>query len=400
MRILLTGHLFFHTDNAAKFRALEVVNALEAEGHEVVVFDGLSPASPKPYRGKLPAGLVRARPAAGWWQRLTRSVGAGFALLSDPATAGSFDAVYCYGTELSWVVGAWRQARRNGARLIVDVPELYGLEDLFANLSAFRTRIGGWLGIFPVAPLLADTIVVPSRRFLALFGRVHRDVRLLPPFFGDFGTHEQPASDEKVVTLAYAGSPSNKEWLSLIFRALDQVPVELGRHILFRLVGVTMSDTESMIRTFGAHRLLERADIRIAAMGQTDVDTARTVVRSSDFSIVIRHHSIRINFGFPSKVAEAFRLGTPVISNLYSDIGCYLVDGENGFVLHDETEAGLRALLIRCLATTSADRAAMRVRAAGLGGGVFSAEHGRAVLEAILMGRQAVPALASQEAAP
>ena len=42
-----------------------------------------------------------------------------------------------------------------------------------------------------------------------------------------------------------------------------------------------------------------------------------------------------------TKLAESLTVGTPVITNLTGDIGLYLSDGENGFLVSDDTEMQL-----------------------------------------------------------
>jgi glycosyltransferase involved in cell wall biosynthesis len=386
MRILVTGNLSYHQESAAKFRVLEVVRALEALGHQVVVFDALSPAPATPYGDGAPVAYVRKQPARGALQRVAEKIGIGFSLLLQPWGQERFDAVYCYGSELSWLLATWRFARRQQARLIVDVTELYGFEEMFGSFAAFRARIGGWIGLFPGIPLLADGIAVPSSRFHRFFRRFRGAVQLLPPFFSDLGAARSDPPETEVLALSYAGSPSNKEWLSLIFRALDGMPVSDSRRIRFDLVGLSNADVDAVVRGSGAETLLGRADLQIEARGRTSPQAARAVVRASDFSIVIRRRSVRVNFGFPSKVAEAFRLGTPVISNAYSDMTDYLRDGVNGLALRAETAEALGEVLERARAMGAAERAAMRQAAGETGLRFFSRERASGTLKLLLEG--------------
>lgn len=383
MRILVTGHVFYHIDNAAKFRVLEVVQAFQSMGHEVVVFDGLSPIVATPYGDQGSVRLERWSAPHRPVDKLIRKLGIGLGILSHPVANERFDAVYCYGSELSWLIAARIVARRSGARLIVDVTELYGFEEMFSSFSAFRTRISGWLGVFPGIPLLASAIAVPSRRFQRLFRFFGRSAQLLPPFFGEIALHQEPASSG-VLKLAYAGSPSNKEQMGLIFRALADLPLHDRTAVHFQLVGLGSDDIVAIAREHGVAGLLSRADIRMEARGRTTVDTARSIISDADFGIVIRRQSLRVNFGFPSKVAEAFRLGTPVISNFYSDIALYLRDAVNGLALREDSPEALRQILLRCLAMTHIEKQSMRQNASQTGSEMFSRERGAATLGELL----------------
>ena len=64
------------------------------------------------------------------------------------------------------------------------------------------------------------------------------------------------------------------------------------------------------------------------------------------FLILMRPDSRYSRAGFPSKVPEAMAAGVPVITNLTSDLGVYIKDGENGFVV-DEFSATAFADVIR-----------------------------------------------------
>ena len=64
----------------------------------------------------------------------------------------------------------------------------------------------------------------------------------------------------------------------------------------------------------------------------------------SEYSIIFRPDRRYSRAGFPTKFVESLAAGVPVISNITSDIGDYLVDKENGFVI---PEYSLRALCIK-----------------------------------------------------
>jgi glycosyltransferase involved in cell wall biosynthesis len=79
-----------------------------------------------------------------------------------------------------------------------------------------------------------------------------------------------------------------------------------------------------------------------------------------------------VNFGFPSKVAEAFCMGVPIISNGYSDIALYLKSDCNGVLVDEDNVQSLRDCLIHCENTSDSDRQAMREEARKTGEKFFS----------------------------
>lgn len=76
-------------------------------------------------------------------------------------------------------------------------------------------------------------------------------------------------------------------------------------------------------------------------------DVVRIVSRV-DFVVHQRPADARwVKAGFPSKVVEAWVLGTPVITNLTSDLGDYALDGFNSVVVADGEPAALAAAVAR-----------------------------------------------------
>lgn len=57
----------------------------------------------------------------------------------------------------------------------------------------------------------------------------------------------------------------------------------------------------------------------------------------SDFSVIPRGKTRKNQSGFPTKLSESFLYNVPVISTDTSDIKNYILDGENGFILGENT---------------------------------------------------------------
>ena len=378
MKVLLIGHVDYTIDNAAQLRCLEVAKALMTLGHEVTVYDGLNFSIPVNTLKWSDVRFVHPEYPKGRIEAFVRRVGVGLALFWQKISIEKFDVIYCYGSELSWQIAGWRLARRMGARLLVDITELYGFEEMTTSFSKCRSLIGTWIGILGVTPLFADCIAVPSRRFARLMRRLHSNVFLLPPFFSRIDLEEEPdvpedCSKNHFLRLVYAGSPGGKEQLFLIVQALALVPKRGGYAIQFDLAGLSQEETASVIRAAGAQSLLQRSDILIRGLGRIQVERARLLVSRADFLIVIRKQSRRVNFGFPSKVAESFSLGVPVISNCYSDIPRYVCSYHNGMLIKDDSAEALRDCLVNCQNLSKSNHLKMRQGARSTWQNFFSA---------------------------
>ena len=62
---------------------------------------------------------------------------------------------------------------------------------------------------------------------------------------------------------------------------------------------------------------------------------ALKAVQNADFQFLIRDNNLKNNAGFPTKFVESISCCTPIIATLTSNIGDYLKDGFNGFVVSD-----------------------------------------------------------------
>ena len=52
---------------------------------------------------------------------------------------------------------------------------------------------------------------------------------------------------------------------------------------------------------------------------------------------------------FPSKIAESFSLGTPVIANLTSDLADFLIDGTNSFIAEGDRVVDFQRAIAKAL---------------------------------------------------
>lgn len=60
-------------------------------------------------------------------------------------------------------------------------------------------------------------------------------------------------------------------------------------------------------------------------------------VQNADFQFLIRDSNLKNNAGFPTKFVESLACCTPVIATLTSNIGDYLKDGVNGYIIDDKS---------------------------------------------------------------
>ena len=174
------------------------------------------------------------------------------------------------------------------------------------------------------------------------------------------------AAGSEGIRLVYSGSPGlgmHKDRLPLIVESLDRIDPE-GESFRFAVVGITRSD---YLQTVPQHAdLLARQQSSIRFMGRMSHRESVSVLKAADFSVFVRDDNRVSRVGFPTKYAEAATCGIPVLTNRSSDIGEYLVDGDNGILITDcsrvAIDAGLRRALLMPREKVDAMRQRMRDR--------------------------------------
>ncbi|HEX5776839.1 MAG TPA: glycosyltransferase family 4 protein [Caulobacteraceae bacterium] len=160
----------------------------------------------------------------------------------------------------------------------------------------------------------------------------------------------------------YVGVPRQgliKDYLHTAIAALADLAGK-GADFDFQVAGLTEAQ---LLESFpGLAPGLRRLGDRIAFHGRLPHAEALSLLKSADFSLFVRPDNRMTNFGFPTKVAEAFACGVPTITTATSDIPRYVRDRETGILLAGADAASIAAGLSRALALSDEAVAAMKSR--------------------------------------
>lgn len=109
--------------------------------------------------------------------------------------------------------------------------------------------------------------------------------------------------------------------------------------------------------------MLDELENVVIFNGRVPQEEIENIIRNSTFQIFIRPDRESSHAGFPTKLGESMAVGTPVISNDTGDVCLYLKDGENGFVLKDESADAVSLVFQKILDMSKSDFEAMRKNA-------------------------------------
>ena len=245
---------------------------------------------------------------------------------------GKPDVIVVYGTHIGYLLRLIPFARRNRIRLYLDVVEWYEPKHL----------PGGRLGPFTLANEIAMRFLAPkadgifciSSYLSEYFERRGCSTLRVPPLFSKSELVCKPERRDGPVRFCFAGTAGGKDRLTI------QNAVAIAGEQNFRtstelhLVGLSPADVQGLTGC--------NPSPNVHCHGRMTRDAVLRIVASSDFSLLQRPQLRYANAGFPSKVVESLLIGTPVVTNITSDLGEYLRDNFNAVVLDDDSLGSMR----------------------------------------------------------
>lgn len=159
-----------------------------------------------------------------------------------------------------------------------------------------------------------------------------KNLLILPPLIdlNDAIWHRTPEEHGDTFEFCFAGIPDGKkESLDKVVEAFLSLNNE-NAHL--RIIGITEADFNGIYPDFV---IPEKAKSKITFMGRlTHAETIKHVL-GCDCYIFIRRSDKRNNAGFPTKFAESFTCGVPIITTDVSDVGRYIQKSGRGNLLKD-----------------------------------------------------------------
>lgn len=259
---------------------------------------------------------------------------------------GQYDVIITYNCSLvRWLVPF---CRKNRIYLISDVTEWYD----YSELKLFERTFYNYKMRY-VQKKIKNKIVI-SKYLDNYYNKSHNII--IPATCDasekkwhqnmDYTTAVKPFNG---VTLIYAGNPAKKDLVHNVINAVQRLVVE-GSNIRFLILGITRED---YLLRYSAMLHTRSLCENVIFIGRVPQEVIPSFYHHADFMVLLRDQTRKSNAGFPTKFAESFTSGTPVIANLTSDIVQYLRDGETGFVVGDPSEETVYQVLKEKVLTLS-----------------------------------------------
>lgn len=166
---------------------------------------------------------------------------------------------------------------------------------------------------------------------------------VLPPLvdINDGIWHQQTENHEGVFEFCFAGIPDgNKESLDKVVVAFCNIN---KKNTNLRIIGITEDDFR---RIYPESYIPKNVRNKITFMGRLSHEETIKYVLGCDCYIFIRRSDKRNNAGFPTKFAESYTCGVPVITTDVSDVGEYIKKSGKGSLLKNMTTESISEAML------------------------------------------------------
>lgn len=234
-----------------------------------------------------------------------------------------------------------KYCEKNGIAYVADIMDWFTPTSDYSISKNVVKTIDVFLRMNVFYPFLKNKIYI-SHNFEQYFkDRIDKNIMVLPCTCNDVQHKEVLAKDHSTnITLTFAGFVGRKfekEKLDWIVKAL----YEINSNIELNILGVTKQEFVA-----GKPELALCVTDKIHFWGYQPRKKCMEILQNSDYSIIARKSNKLTEYGFSSKICEAFACAVPVIATNNSDNKIYIKDGINGYVCNSNYEA-LKKLLYR-----------------------------------------------------
>lgn len=180
---------------------------------------------------------------------------------------------------------------------------------------------------------VADGIIAISSMMEKKY-KSSKNLLILPPLvdINDGIWHQIPESHEGIFEFCFAGIPDGKkESLDKVVEAFCNIN---KKNTYLRIIGITENEFKKI---YPDSYIPKNVRNKITFMGKLSHEETVKYILGCDCYIFIRRSDKRNNAGFPTKFAESYTCGVPIITTDVSDVGEYIRKNGKGSLLKDMT---------------------------------------------------------------
>lgn len=355
MRIAYVGPFAFPASHANSLRVRGMAEAMTQAGHEIIICPGMDSSE----EGTELPNSIRVEGVSEYARRsaLSKIRGVRGLFIGDATIEWLYsqkkkpDVVILYGTHLSYLLRLQKYAANANVQLLLDVVEWYDPRHLPGGLFGPFSAMNEWSMRY--AAKNVDGLFVISSYLESHFSRAGCRTLRVPPLFSPRLADRPLSFRDKNLTLniCYVGTPGRKEEFSILFAGLKMAQ-DVGANVYMHMVGLTESEFRS---SYPAAIGRSESCGSIKFYGRVPNESAKVIISSCDFMIVVRQRSRVTQAGFPSKVPESLSLGTPVIVNKFSDLEQYVRLGKAGLIIDSLSIEGVCSAICTAAAIDEAE---------------------------------------------
>lgn len=190
---------------------------------------------------------------------------------------------------------------------------------------------------------VADKTIVISKMMEDKY-RTKKKLLRLPPLVDVNDEIWHQKTDEKAdgFVFCFAGFPGgNKEYLDKVVEAFIQLDMN---NVTLKIIGVAENEFEKI---YPDTKIANNEGIHF--IGRVSHSEAIKNVSNCDCYIFIRPSDRRNNAGFPTKFAESFTCGVPIITTDVSDIGGYLSLSQDSVMIENTDVKSISDAILRVI---------------------------------------------------
>lgn len=160
----------------------------------------------------------------------------------------------------------------------------------------------------------------------------------------------------------YVGAPGRKDYLKEIVKGFTLLGEQYNGLWQLHIIGVTSQQLIESCQV--AQEDVNLLGDSLSVYGRLPHGEAVEWVRKADYTLLLRDAGLRYaKAGFPTKIVESLSCATPPVCNISSDLGDYLIDGENAIISESHNPEALKNALIRAIDCSAEQRKQMRTSA-------------------------------------